>query len=198
MANLGDDPQLIMLAAAIPTDAMRAQLYKTLQARWADGPEPLAAATGYPATAIGDPALILILKSLPRRMPPTPRRRGRAPSRRRNRWPNSAGCTPSTRTSWISAIASGWPPRTRRPTSPRPWPICPSRSTRRRRVPLLRHGLAAEGSEPAGRRARSIRSKSITSVLRRRADMPRWKASTGGRSSQRRSASCKTACGLRG
>jgi hypothetical protein len=80
MANLGDDPQLIMLAAAIPTDAMRAQLYKTLQARWADGPEPLAAATGYPATAIGDPALILILKSLPRRMPPTrTRAEGRAP-----------------------------------------------------------------------------------------------------------------------
>ena len=59
----GDDPQLIMLAAATP-DAMRNST-KTLQVR---GPTDRAIAAA-PAISDGDrrSALILILKSLPRR-----------------------------------------------------------------------------------------------------------------------------------
>ncbi len=70
LTSLEEGAQLLMLAGHIPTDAMRAQLLKTLQAHWVDGPEAFASASVSAETGISDPGFIAIIKSLPRREPP--------------------------------------------------------------------------------------------------------------------------------
>ncbi|NLS93804.1 MAG: hypothetical protein GXX96_16710 [Planctomycetaceae bacterium] len=70
LTGLSEGAQLLMLAGHIPTDAMRAQLLKTLQAHWIDGPEALASASVASESGVMDPGFIIILKSLPRREPP--------------------------------------------------------------------------------------------------------------------------------
>lgn len=70
LTGLSEGAQLLMLAWHIPTDTMRAQLLKTLQAHWIEGPQALASASGVSETGMSDPGFIIILKSLPRREPP--------------------------------------------------------------------------------------------------------------------------------
>lgn len=70
LSSLEDGAQLVMLAGHIPTDAMRAQLLKTLQAHWTDGPQAFASASVSTEEGISDPGFISILKLLPRREPP--------------------------------------------------------------------------------------------------------------------------------
>ncbi|MHB8900489.1 MAG: hypothetical protein ACYC6Y_17185 [Thermoguttaceae bacterium] len=70
LPTLADGAQLIMLAGHIPTDAMRAQLLRTLQAHWMDGPGAFASAGVVTEIGIIDPGFIAIVKSLPRREPP--------------------------------------------------------------------------------------------------------------------------------
>jgi len=70
LPGLADGAQLLMLAGHIPTDAMRVQLLKTLQAHWMDGPEAFASASVSTEIGISDPGFIAIVKSLPRREPP--------------------------------------------------------------------------------------------------------------------------------
>ena len=70
LATLEDGAQLVMLAGHIPTNAMRAQLLKTLQAHWTDGPQAFASASVSTEEGISDPGFISILKLLPRREPP--------------------------------------------------------------------------------------------------------------------------------
>ena len=70
LTGLEEGAQLLMLAGHIPTDKMRAQLLKTLQAHWLDGPEAFAAAAVTSETGISDPGFITVIKALPRREPP--------------------------------------------------------------------------------------------------------------------------------
>ncbi len=70
LASLEDGAQLVMLAGHIPTNAMRAQLLKTLQAHWTDGPQAFASASVSTEEGISDPGFISVIKLLPRREPP--------------------------------------------------------------------------------------------------------------------------------
>lgn len=70
LTGLEEGAQLLMLAGHIPTDAMRTQLQKTLQAHWVEGPQAFASASVASETGISDPGFIPIIKSLPRREPP--------------------------------------------------------------------------------------------------------------------------------
>lgn len=70
LTGLEEGAQMLMLAGHIPTDTMRAQLLKTLNAHWMDGPEAFASASVASETGISDPGFITIIKSLPRREPP--------------------------------------------------------------------------------------------------------------------------------
>ena len=70
LTDLEEGAQLVMLAGHIPTDMMRAQLLKTLQAHWQEGPEAFASASVASETGVSDPGFITIIKSLPRREPP--------------------------------------------------------------------------------------------------------------------------------
>lgn len=70
LPTLADGAQLVMLAGHIPTDAMRAQLLKTLQTHWTEGPGAFASANVTNEIGISDPGFIAIIKSLPRREPP--------------------------------------------------------------------------------------------------------------------------------
>jgi len=64
--SLEKNPQLVLLAGALPHDSTRAALYKLLKKRHGDGPQQLETA-GLADRLLGDPALLLIIKTLPRR-----------------------------------------------------------------------------------------------------------------------------------
>ena len=70
LESLEEGAQLLMLAGHIPTDTMRAQLYRTLNDHWVDGPEAFASAAVTSDKGISDPGFITVIKALPRREPP--------------------------------------------------------------------------------------------------------------------------------
>lgn len=63
--SLDKQAQLVLLAATVPTDAMRLKVYRLLQDHWLDGTRGLEAA-GFPAQVITDPGLLVTVKMLPR------------------------------------------------------------------------------------------------------------------------------------
>jgi len=67
LESLDADAATIVLASTIPTDAMRAKLYRALESRIADqGPQGLEAA-GLAGDVLSDPGLLVIMKLLPRK-----------------------------------------------------------------------------------------------------------------------------------
>jgi hypothetical protein len=92
LRSLDKEGDLMMLATTVPYDSTRAALAKLLLSRWVDGPKGLEKA-GFPDRLMTDPALLVILKRLPRKdsskgannplasMMPQPPRGGNRPPR---------------------------------------------------------------------------------------------------------------------
>jgi hypothetical protein len=66
-ASLVENSQLLALAGTVPTDAVRAELLKTLQRHWKEGPAVLQGASPLPELGIYDPGFLVLLKMLPRK-----------------------------------------------------------------------------------------------------------------------------------
>jgi hypothetical protein len=91
LRSLDREGDLMMLAATVPYDSTRTALEKLLRARSTDGPKGLEKA-GFPDRVMTDPALLVILKRLPRKdsnkgtnplaaLAPQPPRGGNRPAR---------------------------------------------------------------------------------------------------------------------
>jgi hypothetical protein len=66
--SLKDNPGLILLASTMPVNQVRASLYRLLRSRWEEGPDALEQA-GLLESVVFDPAYLVTLKELPRKMP---------------------------------------------------------------------------------------------------------------------------------
>jgi hypothetical protein len=66
LKSLEKQPNIVLLAATIPCDSVRAMLFKALRKHWNDGPKPLEAA-GLTDRVLTDPALLAMLKLSPRK-----------------------------------------------------------------------------------------------------------------------------------
>lgn len=61
--SLADRPQLMLLASTIPLNVARAQVYRTLELHWPDGPGALRAA-GLGKNVLPEPGLVVVIKSV--------------------------------------------------------------------------------------------------------------------------------------
>jgi len=66
--SLKDKPEIVLLASTMPVGRVRTSLSRILRARWEEGPDPLEQA-GILESVVFDPAYLLAVKELPRKMP---------------------------------------------------------------------------------------------------------------------------------
>jgi hypothetical protein len=126
--NFEKSAQDIVLASTLPLASVRTAMFKMLKKRAVDSPQPLETA-GWSDKVLNDPALIVLMKLLPRSKTiktapiagassasPAPGRGGRYPSARRPAGADVAGGTPSTgaeaaqkkaqiETEWLASLA---------------------------------------------------------------------------------------------
>jgi hypothetical protein len=65
LSTLADAPAVLVLAATIPSNAVRSRLRQTLNRHWSEGPQAVRAG-GVPGNILAEPGLIAVLKSLAR------------------------------------------------------------------------------------------------------------------------------------
>ncbi len=91
MESMEQSPQVVLLAGTVPTSEMRFRLHEALKAHWLEGPKALESA-GFPKQQVFDPAMLTVVKLLPRAREPkttttttTTTRTGRVTSAARQR-----------------------------------------------------------------------------------------------------------------
>ncbi len=101
--GLIDDADLLTIATSIPSDPVRAALYKQLQANWQEG-EALSRAPQFSAALLRDPGMLAVYKSLPREDSTTAR--GKRPANENSPAAQKAARERKAKQAWMSSSAT--------------------------------------------------------------------------------------------